>query len=97
MPYTGEACTLRESEHAVYRNEIARLHCQLDMKNAANQILRDAMTVQRANHAAEMARVRREVAPGFSWSDPDGASLLLAKGGGRDHRRRGRPYGMCKV
>ena len=79
MPYTGEACTLRESEHAVYRNEIARLHGQLDIKNAANQILRDAMTAQRANCAVEMARVRREMAPGFCWPDPDGAFLLLAK------------------
>ena len=79
MPYTGEACTLRESEHAVYRNEIARLHGQLDIKNAANQILRDAMTAQRANCAAEMVRVRREMAPGFCWPDPDGAFLLLAK------------------
>ena len=37
------------------------------------------MTAQRANHAANEARTRREMAPGFSWPDPDGASLLSAK------------------
>ena len=79
MPHTGEAHILRESQHAVYRNEIARLHHQLDVKNAANQILRDAMTAQRADHAAETARTRREMAPGFSWPDPDGTRLLSAK------------------
>ena len=79
MPYAGEAHILRESQHAVYRNEIARLHHQLDVKNAANQILRDAMTAQRADHAASEARTRREMAPGFSWPDPDGTRLLSAK------------------
>ena len=79
MPYTGEVHILRESQHAVYRNEIACLHGLLDAKNAANQILRDAMTVMRANHAAAVARTRREMAPGFSWPDPDGVSLLSAK------------------
>ena len=79
MPYAGEAHILRESQHAVYRNEIARLHYQLDVKNAANQILRDAMTAQRADHAASEARIRREMAPGFSWPDPDGTRLLSAK------------------
>ena len=79
MPHTGEAHILRESQHAVYRNEIARLHHQLDVKNAANQILRDAMTAQRADHAAETARTRREMAPGFSWPDPDGTRLLSTR------------------
>ena len=60
MPHTGEVHILRESQHAVYRNEIARLHGLLDIKNAANQILRDAMTAQRADHAASEARIRRE-------------------------------------
>ena len=63
MPCTGEVHILRESQHAVYRNDIARLHGLLDVKNAANQILRDAMTAQRANHAASEARIRREMAP----------------------------------
>ena len=58
MPYVGEAHILRESQHAVYRNEIARLHRQLDVRNAANQILRDAMTAQRADHAAGEDRAR---------------------------------------
>ena len=70
---------MRESQHAVYRNEMARLHRRSDNQNATIQILRDALTAQRANHAAEVARVRREMAPGFSWPDPDGIPLLLAK------------------
>ncbi len=70
---------MRESQHAVYRNEMARLHRQSDNQNATIQILRDALTAQRANHSTEVARVRREMAPGFSWPDPDGVPLLLAK------------------
>ena len=79
MPCTWEVCVLRESQHAVYRNDIARLHGLLDVKNAANQILRDAMTAQRADHAASEARIRREMAPGFSWPDPDHTRLLSAQ------------------
>ena len=37
------------------------------------------MTAQRADHAASEARIRREMAPGFSWPDPDGTRLLSAK------------------
>ena len=79
MSCTGEVHILRESQHAVYRNDIARLHGLLDVKNAANQILRDAMTAQRADHAASEARIRREMAPGFSWPYPDHTRLLSAK------------------
>ena len=34
---------MRASQHAVYRNEIHRLHRYSDTLSASNQILRDAM------------------------------------------------------
>ena len=50
-----------------------------DNLSASNQILRDALAAQQANHIVEVARIRAEMAPGFSWPDPDGVSLLLNK------------------
>ena len=42
----------------------------------SNRILLDAVTTMRMEHAAGMQRLRGEMAPGFSWPDPDQSALV---------------------
>ena len=42
----------------------------------SNRILPDAVTTMRMEHAAGMQRLRGEMAPGFSWLDPDQSALV---------------------
>ena len=59
-----------------YREEICRLHHANDTLAESNRILLDAMTTMRMEHAAGMQRLRGEMAPGFSWPDPDQSALV---------------------
>ena len=61
---------------AVYREEICRLHHANDTLAESNRILLDAVTTMKMEHAAEMQRLRGEMAPGFSWPDPDQSALV---------------------
>ena len=61
---------------AAYREEICRLHHANDTLAESNRILLDAVTTMRMEHAAEMQRLRGEMAPGFSWPDPDQSALV---------------------
>ena len=61
---------------AAYREEICRLHHANDTLAESNRILLDAVTTMRMEHAAEMQRPRGEMAPGFSWPDPDLSALV---------------------
>ncbi len=61
---------------AVYREEICRLHHANDTLAESNRILLDAVTTMKIEHAAEMQRLRGEMAPGFSWPDPDQSALV---------------------
>ena len=56
---------------AAYREEICRLHHANDTLVGSNRILPDAVTTMKMEHAAEVQRLRGEMAPGFSWPDPD--------------------------
>ena len=70
---------MKATQHAIYRNEIRRLHHSNDALAASNQVLRDALSAVRADHAAGVARIRAEMAPGFSWPDPDSTVRLSAR------------------
>ena len=61
---------------AAYREEICRLHHANDTLAESNRILLDAVTTMRMEHAAEVQRLRGEMAPGFSWPDPDLSALV---------------------
>ena len=61
---------------AAYREEICRLHHANDTLAESNHILPDAVTTMRMEHAAGMQRLRGEMAPGFSWPDPDQSALV---------------------
>ena len=61
---------------AAYREEICRLHHANDTLAESNRILLDAVTTMKMEHAAEMRRLRGEMAPGFSWPDPDQSALV---------------------
>ena len=61
---------------AAYREEICRLHHTNDTLAESNRILLDAVTTMKMEHAAEMQRLRGEMAPGFSWLDPDQSALV---------------------
>ena len=61
---------------AAYREEICRLHHASDTLAESNRILLDAVTAMRMEHAAGMQRLGGEMAPGFSWPDPDQSALV---------------------
>ena len=61
---------------AAYREEICRLHHANDTLAESNRILLDAVTTMKMEHAAGMQRLRGEMAPGFSWPDPDQSALV---------------------
>ena len=61
---------------AAYREEICRLHHANDTLAESNRILLDAVTTMKMEHAAEMQRFRGEMAPSFSWPDPDQSALV---------------------
>ena len=61
---------------AAYREEICRLRHANDALAESNRILLDAVTITRMEHAAGMQRLRGEMAPGFSWPDPDQSALV---------------------
>ena len=61
---------------AAYREEICRLHHANDTLAESNRILLDVVTTMKMEHAAEMQRLRGEMAPGFSWLDPDQSALV---------------------
>ena len=61
---------------AAYREEICRLHYANDTLAESNRILLDAVTTMRMEHAAEVQRLGGEMAPGFSWPDPDQSALV---------------------
>ena len=60
---------------AAYREEICRLRHANGTLAESNRILLDAVTTMRVEHAAGMQRLGGEMAPGFSWPDPDQSSL----------------------
>ena len=60
----------------MHHNEIRHLHHTNDTLVASNQALRYALSAVRADHTAEMTRIRAEMAPGLSWLDPDSAARL---------------------
>ena len=64
------------TQPAAYREEICRLHHANGTLAASNRILLDAVTITRMEHAAGMQRLRGEMAPGFSWPDPDQSALV---------------------
>ncbi len=70
---------MKATQLAIYRDEICRLHHTNDALAASNQTLRDALGAVRADCAAEVARTKAEMAPGFSWPDRDSAVRLSAK------------------
>ena len=61
---------------AAYREEICRLHHTNDTLVGSNRILLDAVTTMKTEHAAEMQRLRGEMALGFSWPDPYQSALV---------------------
>ena len=61
---------------AAYREEICRLHHANDTLVESNRILLDAVTITKMEHAAEVQRLRGEMALGFSWPDPDQSALV---------------------
>ena len=61
---------------AAYREEICRLHRANGTLVESNRILLDAVTTMKMEHAAEMQRLRGEMAPGFSWPDSDQSALV---------------------
>ena len=60
---------------AAYREEMCRLHHANGTLAESNRILLDAVTTMKMEHATEMQRLRGEMAPGFSWPDPDQSVL----------------------
>ena len=74
-----EAYALKEAQIAIFCKEIERLQCGNDTLTASNQILVDTISIMRADHAVDMARVKAEMAPGFSWPDPDMAQQMSSK------------------
>ena len=63
------------TQPAAYRGEMCRLHHANDALAESNRILLDAVTTMKMGHAAGMQRLRGEMAPGFSWPDPDQSAL----------------------
>ena len=61
---------------ATYREEICRLHHANDTLAESNRILLDAVTTMKMEHAAEVQRLKGEMAPDFSWPDPDQSALV---------------------
>ena len=61
---------------AAYREEICRLHHANGALAESNRILLDAMTTMRMEHAVGMQRLRGEMAPGFSWPNPNQSALV---------------------
>ena len=61
---------------AAYRGEVCCLHHANDTLAESNRILLDAVATMNMEHAAEMQRLRGEMAPGFSWPDPDQSALV---------------------
>ena len=61
---------------AAYREEMCRLHHANDTLAESNRILLDAVTTMNVEHATEMQQLRGEMAPGFSWPDPDQSALV---------------------
>ena len=57
-------------------NEICHLHHTNDTLVASNQALRYVLSAVRADHAAEMTRIRAEMALDLNWLDPDSAAHL---------------------
>ena len=70
---------MKESQIAIFCNEINRLQRDNDTLTASNQIMQDAISIMQADHAVEVARVKAEMAPGFSWPDPDMAQQMSSK------------------
>ena len=64
------------TQPAAYREEICRLHHANGTLVGSNRILLDAVTAMGMEHAAGMQRLRGEMAPGFSWPDPDQSALV---------------------
>ena len=52
------------------------MHYANDTLAESNRILLDAVTTMKMEHAAGMQRLRGEMAPGFSWPDPDQSALV---------------------
>ena len=70
---------MKEAQIAIFCKEIERLQRANDTLTASNQILLDTISIMRADHAVDVARVKAEMAPGFSWPDPDMAQQMSSK------------------
>ena len=64
------------TQPAAYREEICHLRHADDTLAEPNRILLDAVTTMKMEHAAGMQRPRGEMAPDFSWPDPDQFTLM---------------------
>ncbi len=78
LPGAGER-DMKASQHAICRKEMRRPRYKADTLIAANRALVDATAYMRDDCAAEVARVKAAMDPGFSWPDPDGVASLYAK------------------
>ena len=56
---------------AAYRDEIRRLHHANDTLTESVQVMQDAMKFMEMNHAAQIRRLKEDLAPGFVWPDRD--------------------------
>ena len=70
---------MKETQVAIFCNEIGRLQRANDTLTASNQILLDVISTMRADHAVAVARIKAEMAPSFSWPDPDMVQHLSSK------------------
>ena len=70
---------MKETQIAIFYNEIDRLQRANHTLTASNQILLDVISTMRADHAVAVARIKAEMVPGFSWPDPDRVRHLSSK------------------
>ena len=69
---------MNQTQLAPYRDEIRRLHHDNDTLRECNGVLLGAIEALRGDHAAELHRIKAEMAPGFAWPDSGGADELEA-------------------
>ena len=74
-----DAVPLKGARVAIFCNEIHRLQQAIDTLTASNQIPVDTVSTMLADHAVKTAQIRAEMAPGFSWPDPDMAQQMSFK------------------